>query len=248
MNEISIPPIARYLALGDSISIDDYAGGPGRGAASLLHCNRDDAFPEFRGHDLTSHYPEAKLFLKAVDGATTRAVLENQITRLPNDTGGRTVITVTIGGNDLLLLLQIRGTLLPEDAEGTIRRIDSIVGSMRNRYKDGLLIVSTIYDPTDGVGDLVNPGFPLQRELRLFQRVNDAIRAMADGERVWLADVHQHFLGHGNHHDDPDSPYHDAADPSSWLTETIEPNARGASEVRRLFWQALADAGWVARG
>jgi hypothetical protein len=25
-----------YAALGDSLSIDDYAGGPGRGAASLL--------------------------------------------------------------------------------------------------------------------------------------------------------------------------------------------------------------------
>ena len=248
MNETTASAIARYLAFGDSISIDDYAGGPGRGAASLLHCNRDGEFPEFRGRDLTSHFPDAKLFLKAANGATTRAVLEKQITRVPNDEGGRTVMTLTIGGNDLLLLLQMRGTLLPEDAEGTIRRIDSIVGSLRNRYKDSLLIVSTIYDPTDGVGDLVNPGFPLRRELGLFQRVNDAIRAMANGDRVWLADVHQHFLGHGNHHDDPANPYHDAADPSGWFTETIEPNPRGASEVRRLFWQALVEAGWVAEG
>jgi hypothetical protein len=28
-----------YVALGDSISIDDYAGGPGRGGASLLARN-----------------------------------------------------------------------------------------------------------------------------------------------------------------------------------------------------------------
>ena len=34
-----------YAALGDSISIDEYAGGPGRGGASLLHTNRDDDFP-----------------------------------------------------------------------------------------------------------------------------------------------------------------------------------------------------------
>jgi hypothetical protein len=29
-----------YAALGDSMSIDDYAGGPGRGVASLLWRNR----------------------------------------------------------------------------------------------------------------------------------------------------------------------------------------------------------------
>ena len=31
-----------YAALGDSMSIDDYAGGPGRGVASLLWRNLDD--------------------------------------------------------------------------------------------------------------------------------------------------------------------------------------------------------------
>lgn len=35
----------RYLALGDSMSIDAYAGGTGRGAASLLHHNWDSGFP-----------------------------------------------------------------------------------------------------------------------------------------------------------------------------------------------------------
>ncbi|MGD2062677.1 MAG: SGNH/GDSL hydrolase family protein [Nitrospirota bacterium] len=240
------PPIVRYIALGDSISIDDYAGGPGRGAASLLLRNRDDDFPEFHGRDLLTHNPEAQLHLKAADGATTRAVLEKQITRLPNDEGGRTVITLTGGGNDLLLTLQMRGTLLGEDAEAVVRRVSAIIGSVRNRYRDVLVVVGTIYDPTDAVGDLINPGFPLHRELSLFHQVNDGIRALTDGDRVRLADIHGHFLGHGNHHDDPANPYHDAADPTSWFTETIEPNARGASEVRRLFWQTLAEAGWVS--
>src|SRR6266540_1536519 len=40
---------AVYVALGDSMSIDDYAGGVGRGAASLLFRNRDTDFPDWAG-------------------------------------------------------------------------------------------------------------------------------------------------------------------------------------------------------
>src|ERR687893_1538465 len=43
-----------YVALGDSISIDRYAGGEGRGGASLLTRNRDDDFPQWRGRDLAT--------------------------------------------------------------------------------------------------------------------------------------------------------------------------------------------------
>jgi hypothetical protein len=46
-----------YAALGDSMSIDDYAGGPGRGAASLLWRNRDDDFPAWAGRGLTPATP-----------------------------------------------------------------------------------------------------------------------------------------------------------------------------------------------
>jgi hypothetical protein len=48
--------------------IDDYAGGPGRGAASLLWRNRDDDFPDWAGRDLTSRDPTARLVLLASDG------------------------------------------------------------------------------------------------------------------------------------------------------------------------------------
>lgn len=40
-----------YAALGDSISIDQYAGGSGLGGASLFARNRDDTFPRWRGRD-----------------------------------------------------------------------------------------------------------------------------------------------------------------------------------------------------
>jgi len=60
-----------YAALGDSISIDEYAGGPGLGGASLLAHNQDDTFPQWRGRDLATVHPDLRYLLIAVDGGTT---------------------------------------------------------------------------------------------------------------------------------------------------------------------------------
>ena len=65
-----------YAALGDSISIDDYVGGPGRGAASLPWRNRDDDFPDWTGRDLTTTDPTARLALLATDGAASNTVAD----------------------------------------------------------------------------------------------------------------------------------------------------------------------------
>src|SRR3990170_1750828 len=65
--------MASYVSLGDSISIDDYSGGPGRGGASLLFRNRDDDFPSWRGRDLQTRRPDMTFRLLATDGATRAA-------------------------------------------------------------------------------------------------------------------------------------------------------------------------------
>jgi lysophospholipase L1-like esterase len=92
-----------FAALGDSLSIDDYAGGPGRGAASLLWRNRDRDFPAWAGRDLTSRDPTARLVLLASDGATSATVAGEQLGRLRRLGSVPTVATVTMGGNDLLV-------------------------------------------------------------------------------------------------------------------------------------------------
>jgi hypothetical protein len=61
------------------MSIDDDAGGPGRGAASLLWRNRDEDFPAWVGRDLTGHDPAARLVLLASDGATSTTVVREQL-------------------------------------------------------------------------------------------------------------------------------------------------------------------------
>src|SRR3954466_15420554 len=83
-----------YVALGDSISIDDYAGGPGRGGASLLARNFDDDFPDWRGKDLASP-PWDNL---ATDGATRATLLDLQLPRLARHDLRPSLVTLTVGG------------------------------------------------------------------------------------------------------------------------------------------------------
>jgi len=239
-------PICLYLGLGDTLSIDKYAGGSGCGACSLLARNRDDAYPDFAGRDLTSRFPDITLAPLARDGATTRGVLEEQVFRLPADPGGRTVVTFTAGANDLLLTLQMRGTLLDEDGEAVVRRLRSTVASIHTRFAECLVLLATVVDPTDGVGDLLAPGQPLNRGLDVLARVNDQIRRIAaEDDGTELVDLHAAFLGHGSHAREPDNPHHHPDDPTPWLGDLVAPNDRGADAIRRLWWQALVAAGWV---
>jgi hypothetical protein len=63
--------------------------------------------------------------------------------------------------------------------------------------------------------------------------MNDYIRESARKKNALLADVHKHFLSHGL-----------SAPPAErwyWEPNPIEPSARGASEIRRLWVQALQE-------
>jgi hypothetical protein len=91
-----------------------------------------------------------------------------------------------------------------------------------------------VYDPTDGSGLLPELSARYGRlPIEHLHRFNDHVRRVAgrtSGSR--LADVHRHFLGHGVSAPPADRWY--------WKGSLIEPSARGASEIRRLWWRALA--------
>jgi hypothetical protein len=93
---------ALYAALGDSISIDEYAGGPGLGGASLFARNRDDTFPQWRGRDLATVHPGLRHHLLAVDDGTTAGLLDHQLPQLERSGDAPAVVPLTVGGNDLL--------------------------------------------------------------------------------------------------------------------------------------------------
>jgi len=229
----------RYVGLGDSISIDEYAGGPGWGAISLFYRNKDEIYPEFKGKDLRSLYPGIDLYSPASDGGTSGSVLGEQLLALPPGSDDPTVVTLTVGGNDFLSSLGPGGAIdrgAVEDFRSNLRKILEV---LRERYPNCTIILGTIYDPTDGAGDLGMPEVDVQEAYKLFHAFNRAILEMGKSYSAQIADIYSHFLGHGSHHGDPNNPHHCPEDSSYWFVQEIEPNGRGAHEVRRKFWEAF---------
>jgi len=230
-----------YVALGDSISIDDYAGGPGRGGASLLFRNRDDDFPEWRGRDLVSSDPEGSFHLLASDGATTRTLLDGQLPRLAALRLRPTLVTLTIGGNDVL-----GGYGDAAAARQTISRVSSALARALTEL-GGLLaaeasvVVGTVYDPSDGTGDAARLGLPPWPEaVEVIAELNETLRAVAARHGASVAEIGACFTGHGLLAGDPARPEPRPRERTLWLCNVIEPNAWGAGGVREAFWSALA--------
>jgi lysophospholipase L1-like esterase len=205
----------RYVALGDSISIDEYplreTGIPNIGAASLLH--RDLGPIEFDN--------------LAQDGATTGDVLHDQLPHVKSS-ADPTLITITAGGNDMLMFL---GAIFPprDLLEGIIERITNILDELTQRLPLSTTLLGTVYDPSDGTSTLDGQRF--DREAAWLARFNEAVRHIAESRgNVLLADIHRRFLGHGITVPANERWY--------WSGLIFEPNAKGAREVRNL-WREL---------
>jgi len=248
----------RYIALGDSASIDLYpaldageidiavalerrtsAGQVASiGAASLLYQNSEAHWPDFGGEDLVTLSPGIELQNLAQDGATIGDVFGEQLPMV-EEGDDPVLVTLTIGGNDLLSAFsnRPRRTLLERIEHDIEEAYDFLVETLRGRFPQGTYVLTTVYDPSDRSGKI--PGVfedagPLP--LEVLDRLNAHIRRLASGTpRAVLADVYAHFLGHGVTAEEADRWY--------WRRSLIEPNALGASEVRRVWLDALRAAG-----
>ena len=249
--------IAHYVALGDSVSIDLYpaldagetavavalervptAGAVAPiGAASLLHRNDDARWPEFTGRDILSRAPHARHTNLSQDGATIGDVFGGQLPAV-EESDEPMLVTLTLGANDLL------STLAAGPPPKIFRRaVDDIgaayahlVGELATRLPNALLLLGTVYDPSDRTGRL--PGvvetrapLPLQHLDTLNRRIRE-IAAATPAARV--AEIYGHFLGHGVSAPEEERWY--------WRRSLIEPSAVGASEVRRVWLEAIEEA------
>ncbi|WP_433797025.1 SGNH/GDSL hydrolase family protein [Actinoplanes sp. CA-252034] len=222
----------RYVALGDSMSIDDYAGGPGRGAASLLHRNLDTDFPDWAGRDLAAN--GWSVDVAARDGAVTADVLDRQ---LPHLNGGPDLATLTVGGNDLL-------TAYGDDtaAAAVIGRVAAQAEAILIRLpRTCRVVVTTVYDPSDGTGTA--PGLtPWPMAPHWIRTLNNTLTDVAARHGAILADVHAAFTGHGVTAGNPAQTDARPANRDLWFCGVIEPNAWGAHAIRATWWNALAEA------
>jgi lysophospholipase L1-like esterase len=233
---------AVYVALGDSMSIDDYAGGVGRGAASLLWRNQDTDFPDWAGHDLATAGYTAQILAR--DGAVSADVLQRQ---LPLIDRRPALVTITMGGNDLLATYgdsaAARSVIDEVAATG-----EAILSRLRALSADCRIILTTVYDPSDGTGEIPTAGLPAWSDaVQLVAELNQALTAIAARHSAAVADVHRRFLGHGTAAGDPAQSDPRPANRRLWYCGVIEPNAWGAAEIRRAWWDSLADTTNPAR-
>jgi lysophospholipase L1-like esterase len=231
-----------YLALGDSMTIDLYPNFDAHsrwqlseralGAASLLYRN-DPWWSEFVGQDLHARYPAIVFANLASDGATIDDVRRRQ---LPEAEGrAARIITLTAGGNDLLWAWRLSPGGVAAQLPFIMRNYQQLVAEIRRAFPEALLLLTTIYDPTDGTGRL-DPNQVAPAPIALLAQLNEVIRqAAATTDGSVLADAHHHFLGHGITASTSECWY--------WPSSIIEPAASGANELRRLWWQALMEAG-----
>lgn len=205
------PPRATFLALGDSILSDDYPG-PLRGAAALVYRNVDRDFAEFRGRDLASLGDND--FVNLTRSGFQLPDVEKSLGNLDDNVAVNWLL-LSVGGNDLLA-----GDCHPAEFEAAY---GTFVRDLRARFPHARFAIVNAYDPTDGTG-LVESSrarglAPRPQLLTGLDWLNGVIGRHAQKD---LVDIYSHFRGH------PD-----------WFQRDIEPNGRGASEVRRLAYGKL---------
>ena len=234
-----------YAALGDSISIDDYAGGVGRGGASLLVRNHAADFPDWHGRDLTAMVDGVRWLQLASDGATTATVVDYQLSRLRGLEVAPLIVTLTVGGNDLLSSYGDTSRAL-QTVDVVRHRVEHVLQELRGlTASDAQVVVGTVYDPSDGTGEAWRVGLPDWPDVvPVLTALNQALTDAAAGHGAAIADIHGRFLGHGLRAGNPAQREARPAYRDLWYCNLIEPNAWGASGVRAAFWDALDLAVW----
>ncbi|MEI8376223.1 MAG: SGNH/GDSL hydrolase family protein [Planctomycetota bacterium] len=186
----------RYMALGDSISIDLYTDVIGGGAVSQL-------YKRLCSKQLNNWMLDDRTY----DGCVMSGVRPDLNGHWPAD-----LITMTIGGNDLLQHMdRDPAEFIPVFA----REYAHLTSSIRRIHPQATVIVGNIYRPS--WEDL-----PKHLEVALGE-CNRVIGQWVRQRGFHLADIHGAFLGHE----------------AEYLCHDIEPTLAGATAIADLFEAAF---------
>jgi hypothetical protein len=252
----TLRPVARYLVLGDGLSADltpaldlrladvavalerDARSGavPPIGAGSLLFRNDAERWPDFIGDDLETLSGCAQIDRFCADGASIGDIFDEQVLACA-PTDEPTLITLTAGAVDLLSAVATRPAAARMDAivRDAATGVVALAETLHARFPDLTLVLTTLPDPTDGIGvfpdaragDAVPPGAVLQFNGALTSRA-----ASLPGTLV--ADAHAAFHGHGLSAPEAERWF--------WKRNPLEPSALGASGLRACWLETLRRA------
>jgi hypothetical protein len=172
-----------YLALGDSMSIDLYTGVRGGGAVNKFH--------KWLGASW-------KLDDRSADMCRMRYV--------PMDARGD-LITLTIGGNDLIADLQ---RYLEQGVDDFAEEHLALLQALRRANPDSLIIVGNVYAPQTPLSPMMTIAL---------DAANTAIAGNVRAIGAALADIREAFRGHEQ----------------EYLCYDIEPSLDGATVIADLF-------------
>ncbi|MCA8934654.1 MAG: SGNH/GDSL hydrolase family protein [Planctomycetes bacterium] len=248
------------LSVGDSVSTG-YGAPEGHGYFHLIRENADDTYPEMRGLDLAHVLPNIRVVRKAFNSTNSIQHLRDiqSLPSYPADTFG--IVCITTGGIDLIhqygKAAPVEGAMYGASwdvaepwIENFRERLDTMVDTLAQKFPGGCAVMlATIYEPTDGVGDIENagplfwmPAWPDGK--RIHTAFNDALIACADAHAyVHTVDVYETMLGHGIHCRDEENEHYVSDDPNYWFFYNLEdPNQRGYDAIRRVFLNAIIGA------
>ena len=246
------------LGVGDNV-VTGFGTKPGFGFFDRLAQVPPGDEPDIAGCELRRVFPNLRKRNLATNSTSSGDHLRYHLAELaPQPATTRGIIVLSTGGIDLI---HDYGARPPRDqalygatwadgqryAAAFRERLDQLLDGITARFPGGCeIFIATIFDPTDGVGDIERVN-PLLRLIKPLPRWPDGLRVHAEFNRhireaaaarpnVHVVDVHTTLLGHGMHCRDRSSPHYRADDPTYWYFVNLEdPNRRGYDAIRRAF-------------
>ena len=245
----------RYLVLGDGLSADltpalhlkvadvsvalerDAKSGdvPPVGAGSLLFRNDDDRWPDFIGDDLRTIFGCQSIERLATDGATIGDIFDEQVMELESNDEPM-LVTLSAGSVDLLSAVATKPAAARMEAivGDAVSGVLALAAVLHERFSDLTLVLTTLPDPTDGLGS-----FPDERDgdaipPAALLRFNALLRQRSGAlSQTLVADAHAKFHGHGLTAPESERWF--------WRRNPHEPSALGASGLRDCWLHALRE-------